>query len=240
LGHDQHHRFTNHTGMDNAWRPFFPVEFATAPHLLRVAYRAMRSYFWWLASIAHWAVVHFYSPSFMARLNDRDRRQYMLSATIVVIFAAIALPTLVYTVGWWGLVKYWLMPWLVYHFWMSTFTLVHHTHPEIPFRDAAEWDAVEAQLRGTVHCDYPFWVEWLCHDISVHIPHHISTAIPAYHLRQADRALQDRFGDQMVRERFGWSLMRQIVQECHLFDRRKPYLSFQELAERQGGDFPIS
>ena len=33
------------------------------------------------------------------------------------------LPALVATTGWAGLVKFWLMPWLGYHFWMSTFTV---------------------------------------------------------------------------------------------------------------------
>ena len=39
------------------------------------------------------------------------------------------------------------MPWLGYHFWMSTFTVVHHTAPHIPFKPAGEWHAAQAQLR---------------------------------------------------------------------------------------------
>ena len=56
---------------------------------------------------------------------------------------------------WWGLVKFWLMPWLVYHFWMSTFTLVHHTGVDVQFTPASEWNEAMAQLAGTIHCDYP-------------------------------------------------------------------------------------
>ena len=63
-------------------------------------------------------------------------------------------------------------PRLGYHFWMSTFTVVHHTAPHIPFKGGKDWDAAKAQLGGTVHCDFPRWVEFLCHDISVHVPHH--------------------------------------------------------------------
>ena len=37
------------------------------------------------------------------------------------------------------------MPWLGYHFWMSTFTVVHHTAPHIPFKPADQWNA--AQVR---------------------------------------------------------------------------------------------
>ena len=38
-------------------------------------------------------------------------------------FVLGVLPALVATTGWLGLVKFWLMPWLGYHFWMSTFTV---------------------------------------------------------------------------------------------------------------------
>jgi len=44
------------------------------------------------------------------------------------------------------------------------------SHEDIPFHAADQWQEVSAQLSGTVHCDYPRWVEVLCHDINVHIP----------------------------------------------------------------------
>jgi fatty acid desaturase len=40
---------------------------------------------------------------------------------------------------------------------MSTFTMVHHTAPHIPFKNAKDWNSAAAQLGGTVHCDYPKW-----------------------------------------------------------------------------------
>jgi hypothetical protein len=83
--------------------------------------------------------------------------QVIVSLMAVAAFAFIALPALTYFTGPWGLVKYWLMPWLGYHFWMSTFTVIHHTAPHIPFKAASEWNAAKAQLSGTVHCDFPAW-----------------------------------------------------------------------------------
>jgi hypothetical protein len=35
--------------------------------------------------------------------------------------------------------------------------MVHHTAPHIPFKSSDEWNAAQAQLNGTVHCDYPSW-----------------------------------------------------------------------------------
>jgi hypothetical protein len=35
--------------------------------------------------------------------------------------------------------------------------MVHHTAPHIPFKSSEEWNAAQAQLNGTVHCNYPRW-----------------------------------------------------------------------------------
>lgn len=35
--------------------------------------------------------------------------------------------------------------------------MVHHTAPHIPFKASEEWNAAQAQLNGTVHCNYPRW-----------------------------------------------------------------------------------
>ncbi len=83
--------------------------------------------------------------------------QVLVSLAAVAAFALIGIPAIGYFTGLAGVAKYWLMPWLGYHFWMSTFTVVHHTAPHIPFKPANEWNAAKAQLSGTVHCDYPRW-----------------------------------------------------------------------------------
>ncbi|CAN7070249.1 unnamed protein product, partial [Brassica oleracea var. botrytis] len=93
---------------------------------------------------------------------------------------AVGWPLIIYKVGILG--------------WMSKFTMVHHTAPHIPFKPADEWNAAQAQLNGTVHCDYPSWIEILRHDINVHIPHHISPRIPSYNLRAAHQSIQENWG----------------------------------------------
>ena len=80
-----------------------------------------------------------------------------MSLAAVAAFALVGIPLIGHFSGIAGIVKFWLMPWLGYHFWMSTFTVVHHTAPHIPFKPAGEWNAAKAQLSGTVHCDYPRW-----------------------------------------------------------------------------------
>ncbi|MFZ4638773.1 MAG: fatty acid desaturase [Nodosilinea sp.] len=225
LLHDIHHRHTNNLEIDNAWAPWTVDEYSQANGPLQAIYRGMRGWGWWLASIAHWAVLHFN----LNRFESRDRSKVLRSVLLVGVFSLVFFPTLWAISGPWGIVKYWLMPWLGYHFWMSTFTLVHHTVPEISFHPTATWNEAEAQLSGTLHCDYPHWVEVLCHDINVHIPHHISVGIPSYNLRPAYAALQQEWGPLIKHTQFSWQLMKTITGQCHLYHPDRGYQRFDDL-----------
>ena len=231
--HNFHHAHTNKLDVDNAWQPFKPELYASVGSWVQWGYGVLRGRLWWIASIVHWAGLHFNWSQF----QGKERSKVKLSVLAVLIFAAIAFPLLIVTTGVWGFVKFWLLPWLVYHFWMSTFTLVHHTEPQIPFTPEEQWDEAKAQLFGTVHCDYPACVEFLCHQINVHIPHHISTAIPSYKLRQAHGILKEQWGDYLYECKFSWSLMKKITDQCHLYDREECYQSFKDYRATQGKTF---
>jgi len=222
--HNRHHNHTNKMDVDNAWQPFRPELYDGMPTLIQRVYQAMRGRLWWLASIVHWAIMHF-DPS---RVEAKDRHKIRLSVAVVLGFAAIAFPLMFVTLGIGGIVKFWLLPWLVYHFWMSNFTLVHHTAPDIDFQEPEQWHAARAQLAGTVHCDYPMWIERLCHHINVHVPHHLSTAIPSYNLRMAHQSLRENWGAYLYECRFSWSLMKAITDQCHLYHPEDCYLSFRD------------
>lgn len=222
--HNYHHKHTNKLGVDNAWQPWTSDEYNTAGSFMQMVYRSMRGRLWWLASIVHWVMLHFSWD----RVEGKQREQVKFSALFVIIGGGIGLTLLTLTTGWWGLVKFWLIPWLAYHFWMSTFTLVHHTDVDVQFTPASEWNEAMAQLGGTIHCDYPRWVEVLCHDINVHIPHHISTAIPAYNLRTAHASIKDNWGEYIKERQFNWNLIVAITDNCHLYDPEKCYQTFDD------------
>jgi acyl-lipid omega-6 desaturase (Delta-12 desaturase) len=223
--HDHHHQHTNKMGEDNAWYPFTVEEYEEGKGLISGVYRLIRTRFWWIGSIIHWANLHFNSSLY----PERQREQVKFSYRLVIVFAAITFPVLIYTTGFLGFINFFLMPWLVYHFWMSTFTIVHHTMPDIQFKDKDKWHAATDQLTGTVHCDYPAWVEWLCHDINVHVPHHISTGIPSYNLRLAHKSLDENWGQYMYKTKFSWELMKDIGDRCHIYDAEKCYKTFTEV-----------
>ncbi len=229
IKHDQHHRFTNNLGWDNAWTPLSVEGFRNAPRWYQHFYTIARTGGWWLASIGHWIGLHFSASLYK---EGKDRQDMQFSVATVLIFAAVLFPALLWFGGLWAVVNFWLMPFLVYHFWMSTFTIVHHTIEEIPFYQEQDWDPILGQLFSTVHCRYPAWVEFMCHDINVHIPHHISTGIPYYNLRAAHTALKANWSEYMHETTFSWALMQRIISRCHLHDERGAYLPFSVLERK--------
>ncbi|KAJ7552407.1 hypothetical protein O6H91_06G054400 [Diphasiastrum complanatum] len=227
--HDRHHAKTNMLGEDTAWHPVVRDEWNKFPKFLKKALEwgigPLRPW----ASIGHWLLWHFDINKY--RPSERPRVKVSLAA--VFAFIALGWPLIIYKTGIVGWMKYWLVPWLGYHFWMSTFTMVHHTAPHIPFKDASNWNGAEAQLGGTVHCDYPRWIEILCHDISVHIPHHISQKIPSYNLRMAHNSLQQNWGKYLNEAKWNWRLMKTIMTECHIYDTEHNYASFDNGSQDQ-------
>ncbi|MGJ3252234.1 MAG: fatty acid desaturase [Elainellaceae cyanobacterium] len=223
--HNHHHVHTNKLQVDNAWHPWTTDAYINSPVLIQTIYRALRGRFWWLASIAHWGNLHFD----LSQFSLRDRPKVKFSITLVAIFAAIFFPSVAIATGIGGVIKFWLLPWLVYHFWMSTFTLVHHTNLDIQFHPTETWNSADAQLSGTAHCSYPRWVELLCHDINVHVPHHISVAIPAYNLRMAHDSLSQDWGSYLKEHKFSWALMKDIVDYCHLYHPDEAYQPFRAI-----------
>ncbi|KAH7432887.1 hypothetical protein KP509_07G044600 [Ceratopteris richardii] len=222
--HDRHHAKTNMLVEDTAWHPVVKEEYDEFPPYLQLALKlAMGPLRCW-ASIGHWLGWHFQLSNF----RPSEQNRVKISLACVFAFMAIGWPLIIYKTGIVGWVKFWLMPWLGYHFWMSTFTMVHHTAPHIPFKDVKNWNSAQAQLGGTVHCDYPRWIEVLCHDISVHIPHHISQKIPSYNLRLANESLRKNWGQYLNEARWNWRLMKTIMTDCHVYDEEKNYVPFDE------------
>lgn len=220
--HDRHHAKTNMLAEDTAWHPVMKEQWGSFSPLMKSFMEFGMGPLRPWASIGHWALWHFD----LNKYRDSEKPRVKISLAAVFAFMAIGWPAIIYFTGIAGWFKFWLMPWLGYHFWMSTFTMVHHTAPHIPFKDAQDWNSAQAQLGGTVHCDYPSWVEVLCHDISVHIPHHISQKIPSYNLRLAHDSLLQNWGKHLNIAKFNWRLMKTIMTECHFFDPEVNYASF--------------
>ena len=240
IQHNAHHKFTNKLGggrwkqlqamvqrkVDIAWVPYRKEVWNLIKPRQRLKYRLFREKIWWLATVPGWWY-EFNLQKFT--LSEKEQRLVRLSRTVVIIFIAYVFFTLIISTGITGLIKFWLVPWLAFHFWLSTFTKIHHASPDIPWKSSENWNSTQAQLCGTVYCHYPRWVEFLCHDINVHIPHHLTTAIPHYNLRKAHQSLEQNWNPYLKECNFSWSLFKQMG-SLNLYDPdAERHLSFKEV-----------
>ncbi len=223
--HNRHHAWTNHQDKDNSWRTLTPETYQQMSPLDQFFYRHVHGYGWWFASEIHLFLFHYDKNKFRAQEWSEAR----FSIAVVSIFALVCFSALFYFGGLWGFVSYWLMPWVVFHFWLSTFTLIHHNRPDVPYYPADSWNPVKAQLFGTIDCTYPWWVEVVAYNIGVHIPHHLSTAIPYYHLPQARAAIKAAWPEFVHEGKFDWAYMHNIVSTCHLSDHEGYHIPIRDL-----------
>ncbi len=212
--HNRHHAWTNHQDKDNSWKTLTVAEYQKMSALDQFFYRQVHAYFWWFASEIHLFLFHFDKNKF----RPQEWPEARFSIAVILGFCAVFFPTLIYFTGWMGLINYWVMPWVVFHFWLSTFTMIHHNHPDVPYFPADQWNPVKAQLFGTIDCSYPKWVELVAYNIGIHIPHHLTTAIPYYHLPKAQQAIHAHWPEYTHQARFSWNYLQKIVSTCHLSD----------------------
>ncbi len=75
-------------------------------------------------------------------------------------------------------------------------------------------------------------VEFLTHDISWHVPHHVSSKIPWYNLRKATASLRENWGEYMTECTFNWRVVKNVITHCHVYDKDVNYRCVEERVRR--------
>jgi len=212
--HNHHHTHANNFDKDFLWRPLTVEELKSVSPMKRKFLYYFYGPLFFQSSIVHHAY-HFLLPVSAKKLDVK------LKALRSIIFCIIS-AYLLYNYGAYyfggSLAKIYLVPFLVFQFWLSTFTYFHHRHKEAAgWRKDDNWDKVYGGLFATVHVDFPAWIEFLTLDINWHLPHHASSLIPWYNLRPATYKLLKKYGDILQTEVFSWKLWTETTTECHMF-----------------------
>lgn len=205
--HNSHHALTQLKGQEVDWaaqlktrEELAALTWREAP-VVKLGYALPFGLFMWLGYNTMRrgvAVRQVLSPA----QYERERSQLILS-NLIMLGSQIALGAVfVALTGWWGLVKFHLVPAWIAGLFGGLIVAVGHAHDESLLFDREEWTGARGQLSSTYNVRFYRWVEWLILDLNVHIPHHVSTRIPWYHLREAGDAIRVAFPELYQERRF--------------------------------------
>jgi len=221
MTHNNHHAHANNLERDHLWRPLKKDEVSKMNWLTKKISYYMYGPLFFESSILHHAY-HYLLPVTTAKNRFGTLRS--------VIFALVGSVSTMYLLSFYGSVwKLYVIPFLVFQFWLSTFTYFHHRNPRgAGWKEPEDWTRVYGSLFATVHVGFPAWVEWLTLDINWHLPHHVSPLIPWYNLRRCTFALMQAYGDRLCWDEFSWSLWKETTTQCHLYSKEHGYTSMWE------------
>jgi len=222
MTHTHHHTHANNLDKDHLWRPFTKEQVGKMNKVVKWVNYYMYGPLFFQSSIFHQAY-HFVVPFVTSK-----RRVEVIRSIIFAIIGGYLSVNMAIKLG--SFFKFWLVPFMVFQFWLSTETYFHHRLPPNPtnnkvvgWKKDEDWTKLYGGLYATVHVDYPAWAEYLTLDINWHLPHHVSSKIPWYRLRKCTYALLKAYGDKLHTAEMNWKLWKETTTTTHVYDKVQGY-----------------
>ncbi|NJL91795.1 MAG: fatty acid desaturase [Coleofasciculaceae cyanobacterium SM2_1_6] len=193
ISHRTHHANTGNLDRDESWYPVSEAKYEQMPwyeKLLRF-YTPLIAYPIYLFKRSPDREGSHFSPS--SPLFRPSEKGDVLTSSVLWGAMIIFLGLLTYQFGWLFLIKYYLMPYIIFVVWLDLVTFLHHTEADIPWYRGDDWYFLKGAL-STIDRDYG-WFNAIHHHIGTHVAHHIFLNIPHYHLQEATTAIKPILGD---------------------------------------------
>ncbi len=216
ISHRTHHKNTGNLDKDESW---YPIKEST--------YRKMS---WWEKMLRFDLALLFVYPLYLFRRSpDRESGSHfhpdsplfrasehkdIITSTVWWLGMVGLLAAGTFTWGFLWLVKFYLLPYVVFVMWLDLVTFLHHTDNETPWYRGDDWYFLKGAI-STVDYDYGF-INNIHHDIGTHVLHHIFLTIPHYHLKEATEAIKPVLGEHYRHSKVSvWTAFWNGVNNCH-------------------------
>ncbi|MBD1828630.1 DUF3474 domain-containing protein [Microcoleus vaginatus GB1-A2] len=193
ISHRTHHANTGSLENDESWYPVSESKYNQMP---------------WYEKLGRFYLMLFAYPIYLFRRSpDRAGSHFMpgspifrpsekwdvLTSSASLVLMVGFLGALTYQFGWLFLLKFYLVPYVVFVMWLDLVTFLHHTEADIPWYRGKDWSFLKGAL-STIDRDYGI-INSIHHDIGTHVAHHIFSTMPHYHLKEATEAIKPVLGD---------------------------------------------
>lgn len=234
ISHRTHHANTGNIETDESW---YPV--AESTYTQMVWYEKLFRFY--LPLIAYPLYLfkrssgrqgsHFLPNSPLFRPSEKWD---VLTSSALWTLMICCLGGLAYQFGWLFLVKYYLVPYVIFVMWLDLVTFLHHTEPDIPWYRGKDWYFLKGAL-STIDRNYGL-INSIHHNIGTHVAHHIFSNMPHYHLKAATKAIRPILGDYYRQsEEPIWSSFVRSYWACHFVSDHGSKICYQSPHNRPNG-----
>lgn len=214
ITHRHHHANTGNMETDESWVPVSQSEYKEMSWLSKL----MRFQLLLLAYPLYLVVgssghneSHFLPSN---RIFKPSEKNSIITSTICWSLMIVLLAGVGLQFGLWFLVKYYVMPYVIFVMWLDLVTYMHHTTPELPWYRNDSWFFLKGAL-STIDHDYGL-INNIHHNIGTHVAHHIFSNMPHYHLKAATEAIKPILGDYYHKSSESiWTLFWRSFRRCH-------------------------
>lgn len=193
ISHRTHHANTGNLDTDESWYPVSESKYNRMPWYEKLFrfYIPLLAYPIYLFRRSPDREGSHFSPD-SPLFRPSEKWDIITSSTLWVLMVGF-LGFLTYEFGWLFLLKYYLVPYIIFVMWLDLVTYLHHTEADIPWYRGKDWYFLKGAL-STIDRDYGF-INSIHHDIGTHVAHHIFLNMPHYHLKTATEAIKPVLGE---------------------------------------------
>lgn len=159
-------------------------EYLDSPAYKKIAYRIMRSRF------TRMVIVPTINFGIIFRLvHPKFSSQAIISVIVHDIIYAVIIIFLLKYITLWALFLSFFAP-LILFYCIASFTFyAQHQFEDTYWENDENWNYHDANFKGATCIKAPGWYRWLTGNVLFHNVHHISTSIPNYNLKNAEKTL---------------------------------------------------
>jgi omega-3 fatty acid desaturase (delta-15 desaturase) len=214
ISHRTHHANTGNIDNDESWYPVTEskyLQMAWYEKLFRFQILLLAYPLYLFRRSPGKQGSHFMPESPLFRASERGD---IITSTICWTAMIGVLASLTVQFGWLFLLKYYLVPYIVFVVWLDLVTFLHHTEQDVPWYRGKSWNFLRGAL-STIDRSYGI-IDPIHHNIGTHVAHHIFLSIPHYHLLKATEAIKPVLGSYYRKsEESLWKVFWHSWHNCH-------------------------
>jgi omega-6 fatty acid desaturase (delta-12 desaturase) len=215
--HNHHHAHTQLRGQDVDWSKWLMTEEEFKRATWRNNFSGKLGYalpfgvfFWiWLNAITR----GFRNTSSRVRISN-----LIMWSVMILVYGSLAWFT-----GFSGMMKYHGIPATIAMFTGYFLLTIQHANEKSKWFDESSWTPVRGQMESTFDVRFPRFFEWLWLDINIHVPHHVSAAIPWYELRKAGRELKKDHPELYQERQFSFDEISWMIRTPMVSEKNKTF-----------------